>query len=211
MMEHTGSKPAPGRLRLIQTFVNSAEVSSGREDFDSPARLGEWLLERGLIAAADAVDEDGLRLAVEAREALRSLLLTKSSEGPDDPAAPAPGKLSLFSEAPSRTGADEARETLDGVARRARLTLRLQPDGSAALTAQAGGVEGALGMLLAIAFEAMNDGTWARLKVCPEDTCRWAFYDSSRNCSGTWCTMASCGNRHKARHYRDRRRAAPAS
>jgi len=26
-----------------------------------------------------------------------------------------------------------------------------------------------------------EDGSWHRLKVCARDTCRWAFYDASRN------------------------------
>ena len=48
----------------------------------------------------------------------------------------------------------------------------------------------------------MADGTWRRLKACREDTCQWAFYDRSKNRSGTWCSMAVCGNRAKARAYR---------
>ncbi|MBW3563024.1 MAG: CGNR zinc finger domain-containing protein, partial [Actinobacteria bacterium] len=43
-----------------------------------------------------------------------------------------------------------------------------------------------------------------RLKVCRSDTCRWAFYDSSRNRSGKWCDMAVCGNRTKVANYRER-------
>ena len=40
-----------------------------------------------------------------------------------------------------------------------------------------------------------------RLKICPN--CQWLFLDRSRNRSRTWCDMAVCGNRTKAkRHYR---------
>ena len=46
-----------------------------------------------------------------------------------------------------------------------------------------------------------------RLKICPN--CEWLFLDRSRNRSRTWCDMAVCGNRTKARlHYRKRRREA---
>lgn len=39
-----------------------------------------------------------------------------------------------------------------------------------------------------------------RLKICPN--CGWLFMDRSRNRSRTWCDMAVCGNRSKAkRHY----------
>jgi predicted RNA-binding Zn ribbon-like protein len=43
-----------------------------------------------------------------------------------------------------------------------------------------------------------------RLKICPN--CEWLFLDRSRNRSRTWCDMAVCGNRTKARrHYRRNR------
>ena len=51
----------------------------------------------------------------------------------------------------------------------------------------------------------MATGTWERLKVCRQESCRWAFYDNTKNRSGVWCNMASCGNRAKARAYRARR------
>jgi predicted RNA-binding Zn ribbon-like protein len=35
----------------------------------------------------------------------------------------------------------------------------------------------------------------------------WAFYDRSKNRSGHWCSMRVCGNRAKARQFRERRRA----
>jgi predicted RNA-binding Zn ribbon-like protein len=42
-------------------------------------------------------------------------------------------------------------------------------------------------------------------KPCRNHPCRWLFYDHSTNRSGTWCTMAVCGNRLKARADRRRR------
>ncbi|WP_410562010.1 CGNR zinc finger domain-containing protein [Amycolatopsis sp. cmx-4-61] len=51
-------------------------------------------------------------------------------------------------------------------------------------------------------------GDWIRLKICPADTCLWAFYDESRNRSRTWCSMRVCGNREKARGWRARTAAA---
>ena len=60
----------------------------------------------------------------------------------------------------------------------------------------------ALGPILATVYDALSDEALARLKVCRNDACRWAFYDTSRNRSGVWCTMAICGNRQKGRVYR---------
>ena len=74
------------------------------------------------------------------------------------------------------------------------------------------GPDGALAALLAPVAEAMSDGTWARVKACRADDCQWAFYDFSRNRSGTWCDMAVCGNREKVRAYRAaHREMAPAA
>ncbi|MBZ7921051.1 CGNR zinc finger domain-containing protein [Ensifer adhaerens] len=43
-----------------------------------------------------------------------------------------------------------------------------------------------------------------RLKICPN--CGWLFLDRSRNRSRTWCDMAVCGNRNKARRHYHRNR-----
>jgi predicted RNA-binding Zn ribbon-like protein len=101
---------------------------------------------------------------------------------------------------------ESALERIERAAQRAGLGVRFGPE-EARLEPQRGGVDGALGKLLAIVARAMADGTWARLKACRMDDCRWAFYDGSRNRSGAWCSMASCGNRAKVRAYRTRQRA----
>jgi predicted RNA-binding Zn ribbon-like protein len=72
------------------------------------------------------------------------------------------------------------------------------------LEPDAGGVDGALGRLLAIVHVSIADGTWSRLKACREDSCEWAFYDHTKNRSGAWCDMGVCGNRAKARAFRER-------
>ena len=99
---------------------------------------------------------------------------------------------------------------LDAAARRARLTVRFSGLDETALEPQATGVDGALGRLLAIVAAAIADGTWKRLKICPADDCRWAFYDESRNRSATWCDMKVCGNRAKVRGFRERTRSGGA-
>ena len=66
------------------------------------------------------------------------------------------------------------------------------------------------GDILAIAFKAIVDGQWSRLKTCPD--CRWAFYDRTRNGSKRWCLMyaggpdgRACGTIAKVRRHRARR------
>ncbi len=73
--------------------------------------------------------------------------------------------------------------TLNEAASASKLRMRFGPEGRARLEPQA-------------------SGAWERLKLCSSDECRWAFYDRSKNHSSRWCTMASCGNREKARRFR---------
>jgi predicted RNA-binding Zn ribbon-like protein len=63
------------------------------------------------------------------------------------------------------------------------------------------------GAVLAAACRLAVLGDWDRIKICPADDCRWAFFDRSRNHSRTWCSMRACGNREKARAWRERARA----
>jgi len=139
--------------------------------------LTGWLEEHGVLPTEAALDQ-----AREVREAIRELLIGNNHQPVEgDP------------HAVLRRAAEAARFTID---------LR-QPE----LVPQAPGVDGALGRVLAIAFTAMLDGTWPRLKVCRNHDCRWSFYDYSRNRSAGWCSMQLCGNRTKTRAYRQRHAA----
>ncbi|MER7013235.1 CGNR zinc finger domain-containing protein [Saccharopolyspora sp. NPDC000359] len=62
----------------------------------------------------------------------------------------------------------------------------------------------ALGTVLVAAARLVHTGHWDRVKICPADDCLVAFYDRSRNRSRTWCSMRVCGNREKARSWRER-------
>jgi predicted RNA-binding Zn ribbon-like protein len=155
------SNPAPGPLETVRAFVNTLDIDDAIEELARPADLVRWLTEHDLLGGAASVRASGddLRHAVELREALRAHLLAHHGQ-PLDPGTAA---------------------VLDRAAGRARLTLRFTGDEQTALEPAAGGVDGALGRLLAIVKAAIDDGTWQRLKVCPADNCLWALYDASRN------------------------------
>jgi hypothetical protein len=68
--------------------------------------------------------------------------------------------------------------------------------------------ETAAGLIAAAAVRTAIEQRLERIKICPADSCRWAFYDTSRNRSRQWCSMEVCGNRAKARAHRAR--SAPA-
>ena len=174
------AEPAPGRLALVERFVNTVDHEHGREMLSSPERLRDVLgLQRGLrIGTAD------LRRALEVREALRSLAL-ENNGGAADPHA-----VGVLEDAAARGG----------------LVIRFEA-GVSRLEPAAHSVDGALADLVGIVHTAMADGTWSRLKACRRDVCGWLFYDRSRNRSAVWCQMAVCGNRVKTKAYRERRPA----
>jgi predicted RNA-binding Zn ribbon-like protein len=177
---------APGELELVRDFVNTNDFDEGTELLVTPAKLSEWLAQHGL-GVEQTLRQPDLDRAIELREALRALLLANAGE-PLDPTAV---------------------KTLNEVAGRVRLLVRFDDDGNSSLDSEKGGIECALGQILAIVHRSMSEGTWPRLKACREETCVWAFYDRSKNRSAHWCSMAVCGNRAKARKYRERHKTSP--
>lgn len=53
---------------------------------------------------------------------------------------------------------------------------------------------------------AQRTDVWRRLKQCKNPGCRSAFYDKSRNNSGVWHDVKTCGNAANLRASRARRR-----
>jgi predicted RNA-binding Zn ribbon-like protein len=172
---------APGRLRLVEEFIDTVELDTGHDELGHVASARAWLHDRGLLAADEDLDHEGRGALIEVREALRALTAANSGER-------VPHDVLAMLEQHGAAGL---------------LTVRVG-DGASALVAAAPGVRGAIGSLLGIVHDAMVEGTWARLKTCRDESCRWAYYDRSRNRSAAWCSMAACGNRNKARAFRRR-------
>ncbi|MBA3300598.1 MAG: CGNR zinc finger domain-containing protein [Thermoleophilaceae bacterium] len=176
---------APGRLELVREFVNSIDIEHGPEELTDPGALGAWLRQRELLLSGTKLNAADLTRAIEVREALRAVLLSHNGQ----PLEPATVK------------------TLNEVGCDAPFKLRFDIEESPHLVNQGEGVDHALGTVMAVVAASIADGTWERLKACPWHSCLWAFYDHSKNRSGTWCSMAECGNRAKAKAYRERQRA----
>jgi predicted RNA-binding Zn ribbon-like protein len=179
-----GRAPAPGRLALVQMLVNTVDREHGPDLLDEVAGLSDWLDARGLLEPGVRPDVADLRAARDVREALRSLMRANNG-APEDPVA---------------------RAVLEAAAARAELRPTFPSEGPELVPGR-GGVDGALGRVVAATFAAILDGSWSRLKACPREVCGWAFYDRSSNASATWCSMAVCGGRVKAGTYYRRRRA----
>jgi len=179
-MQSGGREPAEDDLRLVQDFVNTLDRENGVELFDGADGLEQWLAYRSLPGAP--VSGADVARASELREALRAALLANNG-GPDAP---------------------EALDAITAYARAAGLTPSFAAAGPT-LGPTAGGLDAALGRVVAVAFIAMVDGRWQRLKSCPRHVCGWVFHDRSPANRGTWCSMRICGNRVKASAYYHRR------
>ncbi len=184
----------PDEVRLVYEFLNTLDLETfgehagkpdkEREGLRSPERLEAWLVGRGLLGREETVGELDLDLAVKVRDALRSAAFSNSS--------------------PARGRSDAAGVCFDELP----LVLRIGEASKPELASRDGGVKGALGRILADVAVAASKGTWARMKICAAEDCRWAYYDHSKGRTGRWCAMETCGNRHKTRRYRQKRRGS---
>jgi predicted RNA-binding Zn ribbon-like protein len=185
--QHDDTAPAPGDLELLQRFINLHEHPSGGGRSFPPSRemLRDFLVRRGLLddeeRFTDADREEALRLA----GALRNLIRTNAG-----------GALS-----------EADADLIDRTVRAAGLHPHFRTESDPTLEPSGAGVAAALGRLVAIAFVAAFDGTWQHLKLCANDDCGAVFFDRSKNSSGRWCSMQSCGNRAKVRAWRERQRS----
>jgi predicted RNA-binding Zn ribbon-like protein len=187
-LEEPGDRsPAPGALRLVQLFVNTNDLETGPDLLPDARALRDWMTDRELLEPGATVTDADHARAIELREAIRELVSAHAGL-PHDPAAAA-----IVNAAGERAG---LRPVL------ADPVTRFEP--------AAGGVDGALGRIVAGIHAGVAEGTWERLKACERDICRWAFYDHSKNRSGHWCSMAVCGQREKNRRAYRRRVARAA-
>jgi predicted RNA-binding Zn ribbon-like protein len=184
-VEPGGRRKAPGRLELLQRFVNTwnDDLPVEWDRLGTPERTGSWLGARRLVSKGTRIsarDAAGLR---ELREAFRELALANQG------IAPRAGALGV----------------LRGASAQATLRVDVDPTGRTTLEPPPGGIDRAVATLLAILHEAQVTGIWSRFKGCRQ--CGYGFYDRSKNHSAAWCAMSICGNRLKNRAYRRRRKA----
>jgi predicted RNA-binding Zn ribbon-like protein len=180
------NQSAPGALETVRLFVNTVDFEDPASDeFATAAGAASWLRAHGVVDAGLSERDAGeLR---ELRETIRRALLAHGGHG----------DLATSERALSTALAD------------ARAGLRVGAEGYLVLDPCGATVADRVRSALAIAiYNAVVEGVWRRLKACLKDTCRFAFYDHSKNGSGTWCDMAICGNRVKAAKRRAKSRAS---
>jgi len=178
--------PAPGHLEVVRSLINTLDDGRGTELLGSTEQLAAWLRENELVERkAPKPTEAELERVRAVREELRVLSGRNNS-----------------------IQAECASEVLDDASRRSAFAITFDPGtNSSVLRPTATGVDGALGRILAAVHAAMADRTWPRLKACADETCRWAYFDHSKNGCSRWCAD-NCGNRSKVKRYRERQAQA---
>lgn len=173
---------APLDLDAVMAFMNSLDEEYGTDELHEPAAMAAWFADRGLVSDGTAVSPAELQRAHTLRGALRDL-----AEANHD------GEVDA-----------DATARLNAVAEELQVAIRFGDAGEVSLVPTGVGTDAALGSILTTVAAAAADDVWRRVKLCRSDTCRYAFFDASRNRSGRWCSMAVCGNREKVRAYRER-------
>jgi predicted RNA-binding Zn ribbon-like protein len=182
---------APGRLELARALLNTRLPSPARPPHD---RLPELATDPARWADSfpgmPRPSRGQLAALAELRNGLRALL--------DPPAGPAV--------------ADQA-AWLTGWVERVGLSVVVRDEGGALAVGHAWRPRAGLaGAVVQAVVAAVADGSWSRLKQCPD--CRLVFFDQTRNSSKVWCGMyagrdgRACGTIAKVRRYRARRAAA---
>ena len=171
---------SPSHVELLVAFTNSRDHEVGTDDLASRPQLTGWLLDHGLLDRRLTSTDADLVLAHQLRDGLHRALVSHHDGSFDHRALEA-----------------------------AAAHLPLQLSGAAeqpGLRPLHGGVRGALTHLLIAVHSAVADDTWRRLKICSAADCVWAYFDTTKNRSRTWCEWG-CGNRIKTRNYRARKKA----
>lgn len=161
--------------RLVDLWRNGDDVLAWLSGHpDAPA-----------IAQRQAIDRDHLIEAARALRAEARVLVQRFKEGaPIDPGA------------------------LNAVLDAYRTTTRLAHDGNGRLVLarvpQCDPVAAVLGPVAEAVATLLAQGDPALVKRCESPACVFWFYDRTKARRRRWCSMALCGNRHKAARFRER-------
>lgn len=186
-------REAPDGLALVQDLLNTRPMMRYAADLLATAddahrwlteAVAAWSVVQGLPAPDLTPSPADLRTLRRLRSSFEEALLT---DGPDDleRGAPPPADVPV--------------------------SLAPDPDGRVRMVPTGRGARWVASAVWSEALLAQQAGTWPRLKLCHNVQCRLAFYDTSRNNSGIWHDVSTCGNSANLRAFRQRRRISTAT
>lgn len=174
--------PAPGGLGLVQDFLNTVGIGDyGPDLLADPELARDWAARAARAwSTVRGVDAQPPPLSDSDAAKLHALRGTIA-------------KLVAGEATPGRVGSVTATFAVADTG-----DVRLEPAGS--------GWRWFASVLWAEILLSQQDGTWRRIKRCHNHACASAFYDRSKNNSGVWHDVKTCGNAANLRASRARRR-----
>jgi predicted RNA-binding Zn ribbon-like protein len=186
--------------RLCMDFINTVSwresAEKRREWFRDYANLVDWCLHASVLTGHQAkvlllrAEEkpceavDVLMQAIEMREVMFRIFKSITEEAP-----PLKADLDRFNEFVSRFY-----RKFQVIIDKDQYMLKFDHSGENLDTMLPPILQSAVDLLV-------SKNELGRVKQCEGDPCGWLFFDTSRNRSRRWCSMADCGNRAKARRF----------
>ena len=209
-----GIRVAPDGLALVQELLNTRAIEPYGADLLGARQTGArwlretteaWAGEQGLSAPESAPSATDLARLTDLRAALASMLTSPHGTGSGAGTGTGTGTGTA-------TGARAGRAPTPAIApRRAAAELVAGPDGRVRIVPAGPPGEWLESAVWAQVLLAQAGGTWPRLKLCRREACGSAFYDLSRNNSGVWHDVRTCGNVMNLRASRLRRKQLAAT
>jgi len=190
LQSELGEAPLIADHLALDMLNTEAGVGDSQHDFwHSAGAVLAWLARCGINAGVPgkSVGADFFRDATALRASARDLIALRKRGERGDPAP-----LNRYLEALASIPVLEWGEAQPQLVRR-------------------GGVaspERALGILAESVAALLAEGEFSLVRQCEHPECVLWFYDRTKSHRRRWCSMALCGNRHKAAEFRKRTRLA---
>ncbi len=156
------------------------------ERLRTPDDLAQWAVDAGLVDSSPRVTRADLDSARRLRGAIARVVMAWGSHETVD-------------------AADVA--TINAAAGAPDLAPALTPEGSRA-PITSGTIRAVLSTVARDAVVLVATEDPSRLRECAAADCALLFHDASRPGARRWCSMSTCGNRHKTTQYRRRHATA---
>ena len=185
IVDRYGARTAPDALQLVQSLANTISVGSEPDLLDDLPAARAWanqlwpVLDRrqGKGWGEETLNVGDLATLRELRTAVRAALGTSG-----------PRSTALSGDS------DATRFDIATVLRTTERGVTVLPEGNAG--------QRLAGAVVIALWESQLTGKARQLKLCRNPRCQIAFYDASRNQSGTWHYGARCGNASRVHTYR---------
>ncbi|MET0993768.1 MAG: CGNR zinc finger domain-containing protein [Mycobacterium sp.] len=178
--QRTQESKIPREARRLIDFLNSrrrGEKPDGLSDTDAAAAVIKTL-------GIDAVVLDAF--ALERLRRLRDAMTELADRESDD------------------RGRNRAWNRVDDIASAAPTLVRFSPDGATTIVPAGAGIVAVIGSLVADLHTLVQKGQFTRVRLCANEPCSHAFYDTTRSRTQRWHSYAVCGNRSNVAAHRRR-------